>query len=173
MMKQRKMRIKSSDLSRYQSLRRARGFSLIEVMIALLVLAVGILGAGALQTIGLQTTQGAYLRSQAVIFAGDMVDRMRANRTQIASYAGVNTSSVTVTSIPTCWTDLAGCTPAQIVTSDVSRWASSLGSLPSGTGTITSNGGNTYTVTVNWSENEWIGATRGATTQTFSLVVSI
>jgi len=61
------------------------GFSLLEVLIALLVLAVGLLGIAALQGIALKTNHGAYLRSQATFLAYDMMDRMRANRTAALS----------------------------------------------------------------------------------------
>lgn len=153
--------------------RHETGFSLIEVMIALLVLAIGILGAGALQTVGLQTTQGAYLRSQGIILASDIVDRMRANRKALAAYV-VATGAVTVTDIPSCWIAAGGCTPAEIANADLSRWKNSLtNTLPNGVGQIASNGGDNYTVTVTWDENEWAGAARGNTPQSVTLNVAV
>lgn len=56
------------------------GFSLMEVLIAMLVLAVGLLGVAALQANALKTNQSAYLRTQATFLAYDILDRMRANR---------------------------------------------------------------------------------------------
>ena len=58
----------------------AAGFSLVEVLIALLVTSVGLLGLAALQVVSLKQNHGAYLRSQATALAHDMVERMRANR---------------------------------------------------------------------------------------------
>jgi len=55
------------------------GFTLLEVMVALLVLSIGLLGLAALQTGGLRTGQQADLRSRAVQATTDMVERMRAN----------------------------------------------------------------------------------------------
>jgi len=65
--------------------RRSAGFSLIEVMIALLVTSVGLLGLAALQLVSLKQNHGAYLRSQATLLAHDIVERMRANRQQALS----------------------------------------------------------------------------------------
>ena len=130
------------------------GFSLIEVMIAVLVLAVGILGAGALQTVGLQTTQGAYLRSQGVILASDIIDRMRANRSVAASYVNAPAAAEPDAS---CWSAAGGCTPAQIATIDVWRWHNSLaGTLPNGVGIVVKDASNNYVITVTWAENEWV-----------------
>ena len=56
------------------------GSTLIEVLITVLVLATGLLAMGALQTRSLQFNQSASMRSQANIFAYDMVDRIRLNR---------------------------------------------------------------------------------------------
>lgn len=64
-----------------------RGFSLLEVMIALLVLAFGLLGLALLQTMNLRYTQAANQRTQAVNLAGELMDMMRSNRTEIGRYA--------------------------------------------------------------------------------------
>ena len=66
---------------------RSRGFSLLEVLIALIILSVGLLGLAALQAEGLRGSSSALRRIQAVTFVSDIADRMRANRTGIASYA--------------------------------------------------------------------------------------
>lgn len=107
--------------------RPARGFSLIEVLIALLVLAVGLLGLAFLQAAGLRFNNDSYMRSQATLLAYDLVDRMRANRK--AAMAG----AYCLTSLTPCETtappaaencaDILGCgTPAQLGHYDVSQW---------------------------------------------------
>ena len=57
-----------------------RGTTLVETLVALLVLSIGLLGVAALQINALQTNQGAHVRSQASVLAYDIADRMRANR---------------------------------------------------------------------------------------------
>jgi type IV pilus assembly protein PilV len=57
-----------------------RGYSLIEVMIAVLVMAIGLLGIAAMQTAALRNSQSSLERSQAVISAYTVLDAMRANR---------------------------------------------------------------------------------------------
>lgn len=57
------------------------GFSLVEVLVALFVLSIGLLGLAALQTTGIRYNQQSYQRTQATLQAYDIIDRMRANRT--------------------------------------------------------------------------------------------
>jgi len=68
----------------------ARGFSLIEVLVAVLVLAVGIVGAGAAQVTALKTRHGTGLMSSAVQVAGSLAERMRANSAQMHSGDAAN-----------------------------------------------------------------------------------
>jgi type IV pilus assembly protein PilV len=60
--------------------RAARGFTLVESLVALLVLSIGLLGVAAMQLSSLQANNGAFQRSQATFLAQDIADRMRANR---------------------------------------------------------------------------------------------
>lgn len=57
-----------------------RGVTLIEVMIAVLVFAIGLLGIAALQAVSLQSGQGAYYRTQAINLAYEVADFARVNR---------------------------------------------------------------------------------------------
>lgn len=167
------MRAPKFEMANMHSMRTAnKGFTLIEVLVAVLVLAVGILGAGALQTVGLQVTQGAANRSQAVILASDIVDRMLANRTVLNTYVGTDTSTVVPAAAPACLSAAGGCSPAQIAAADISAWATRMAVLPNGVGTIALLNG-AYVVQVTWNENEWTGAARGSTPQSFLLTVSM
>lgn len=67
---------------------RQRGASLIEVVIAVLILAIGMLGIGAMQTVALRNSQSALERSQAVMLSYSALDLLRANpvAARIGSY---------------------------------------------------------------------------------------
>lgn len=60
---------------------------MIEVLIALVVLAFGLLGLALMQTLNLRYTQSAQQRTVAVNLASDLLDTMRTNRSQLAAYA--------------------------------------------------------------------------------------
>jgi type IV pilus assembly protein PilV len=62
------------------------GIGLIEVLIAVLILAIGLLGLASMQTNGIRMTNGSMSRTQAVFLANDIVERARANRTNRANY---------------------------------------------------------------------------------------
>ncbi|HKU15853.1 MAG TPA: type IV pilus modification protein PilV [Steroidobacteraceae bacterium] len=59
---------------------RARGMTLVEVLVTLVIMSVGLLGVAALQLTSLRNNYDAYVRSQASMLAADLFDRMRANR---------------------------------------------------------------------------------------------
>ena len=67
---------------------RSQGFSLVEAMVALVVLAVGMLGIAGLYVTTLRSSGGAIYRQQAVGLAEDLADRIRANRTANVAYQG-------------------------------------------------------------------------------------
>ncbi|MEN1927567.1 type IV pilus modification protein PilV [Luteimonas sp. MJ250] len=67
---------------------RQHGFSMIEVLVAIIVLALGLLGFALLQTMSLRYAQSANYRTQATNLAYDLLDQMRANRFQAAWYSG-------------------------------------------------------------------------------------
>lgn len=62
------------------------GFSMIEVLVALLVLALGLLGFALLQTMNLRYTQSADYRTHATNLAYELLDQMRANKMTAADY---------------------------------------------------------------------------------------
>lgn len=64
------------------------GFTLLEVLIAIVIFSIGMLGLASLQIIGFRLTSDSLLRTQATILANDMIDRMRSNVT--ATALGVN-----------------------------------------------------------------------------------
>jgi type IV pilus assembly protein PilV len=70
--------------------RRMRGVSMLEVLVAILILTIGLLGTASMQS-RMQTTQiEAYQRAQAIVLLQDMVDRVNANRKDVASYVAAD-----------------------------------------------------------------------------------
>ncbi len=58
----------------------SQGFTLVEVMVAVVILAIGLLGMATLMMNSLQSNESAYSRSQATLLAYDILDRMRVNK---------------------------------------------------------------------------------------------
>lgn len=101
-----------------------RGFTLIEVMVAILVLSIGLLGLAGLMAASLKNSHSAYLRTQATWFAYDALDRMRANR----SVALANGYDLAMSTAP------GG---SGLAATDLSEWDTALaGTLPEGDGSI-------------------------------------
>jgi len=156
----------------------AQGFALIEVLIAVFVLAIGILGAGAIQTMGLQANQGAYMRSQAMLLAGDIIDRIRANRSALSNYSAVDTSTMsTVPGLPTCISLSTGCSATDVATADISDWASKVKSgsyLPGANGKVVSLGsGSNVQVTITWGETDWNAGIRSNVSMSYVVTAAI
>lgn len=142
--------------------RPARGFTLIEVLVALVVMAFGLLGIAGLLLVTLRTNTSSSMKQQAVQAAYNAVDRARANRT-VAVASGYNVDNLVASGTPTypaapgvdCNT--ASCTSIQVASYDTWYWlARDLARLPLGCGSITSqaSGNNTVlTVTVQWDDS--------------------
>jgi len=150
-----------------------RGFTLIEILIALLVLSLGLIGLAMLQATGLRFNNDSYMRSQATILAYDIIDRMRANKT--SADAGdycldSKTPACETKTVPAdekCGDDTKdGCASGKdVATYDVSRWYAlqkallSPGSSPSSIvrKSVTTTSGKTvfqYEITMRWSERD-------------------
>jgi type IV pilus assembly protein PilV len=123
---------------------KSKGFSLIEVLVAVLVLAIGLLGVAALQINATRANQSAELRSQASMLAYFMLDAMRANR-EAARAGSYNLTSMTCT-LP------SGGTLAQ---NDQRYWLEKAkGTLgPSACGKIECDNTGNCTVTLQWDDS--------------------
>lgn len=62
-----------------------KGFTLIEVLVSVVVFSIGLIGLASLQTISLKHNNDSYMRSQAILLAQDIADRMRANSLGVAN----------------------------------------------------------------------------------------
>lgn len=130
---------------------RQRGFSLIEVLVTMGILAVALMGLAFLQAQGMQMNTSAYSRTQASLLANDIIDRMRVSGLNPATYDtdgfDPDTDSCDETGAPSadndrnCWYRLIYGDPG----------ADLPPALPNGGGTIDVNG-TTVTVTINWTE---------------------
>jgi type IV pilus assembly protein PilV len=127
--------------------RHHRGFTLVEALVALLVLSVGLLGIAALYVETLRASRMSLYRTQAVNLATDLADRMRANRLPATAY---NCGSP--------------CVPANggnpIAIADLTAWMARIGAaLPGGTANVTFVAGtattpDAYLIRVRWTEVE-------------------
>lgn len=114
---------------------RQRGVGLIEVLIALLVTSIGLLGFASLQAANLNVGDTAWSRSSATVLAGDLIDRARINRQQFLS-GGYDLAYGASPGIPSNCRS-ANCTPAQLRVYDLDQWLQQLAqSLPDGQGQI-------------------------------------
>ena len=138
---------------------RQRGFTLLEVLIAVMLLAVGLLGLAGLQAVSLRNNHSAYLRSQATMLTYDIIDGMRSNRSaaQAANY-DIAIGTAASASPPDCMANV--CTGSEMATADIADWKQSLASLmPSGDGAV-ARAGNVVTVTVQWIDERDADATK-------------
>lgn len=151
-----------------------KGFTLLEVLIALLILSIGLLGLAALQTTGLRSNQMASMRTTATELAYDIADRMRANEhgmgvtrdplTKAITYTNVDDDYIiaydATEAVPTvdCATDI--CAPQQLAVYDLNQWRTAVRKLPGGASSIAGPSGTEFNhvITIYWDENR-TGAT--------------
>lgn len=109
------------------------GTTLIETMVALLVLSIGLLGIAAMQMSGLFQNRAGYERSQAVMLADEIAERIRVNRPAAAA-GDYDTAIGTVIASPagTCLGQAANCTPVTLATEDLGLWKDRLDAILAG-----------------------------------------
>lgn len=107
------------------------GLTLVEAMIALLVVSIGLLGIASLQLTAMTQNSSSLNHSQAVRYAYSMSDRIRANISEFDQYRGIDTSNgygQSCTGAP--------CIPAQMREADATDWKNMVETLPGGRGMI-------------------------------------
>jgi len=154
----------------------SRGFSLVEIMVAVLVISIGLLGIAKMQALALSSTGNARLRALASLEAASLASAIRANRTFWASSATVGTNqNVTISGaaitastngqLQTAANCASGganapCSSVLMAAYDLQQWAIALNSvIKSDYALITctlpaANNPVTCTIKINWSENE-------------------
>lgn len=132
------------------------GFTMVEVLVALVVLAIGLLGIAALYLSSLQAGRTAVYRTEAVTLAADLADRIRMNRTAQGAYGTLFAD--TEVAVPACSTT-GGCSDADLAATDLSNWKAAIALLlPQGQGQVAvtlpvaAGEPTTYLVTVRWAE---------------------
>jgi type IV pilus assembly protein PilV len=133
-----------------QKHKNASGFTLVEVLVALVVLAVGMLGIASLYVTTLRSGSSAINRMQAINLASDLADKIRANRNAAVAYAGAGSNG------KVCVGSAVTCSPQEMAAFDLFTWAAQISNtLPSGaTGNVAFTAGspNVYVIKITWSE---------------------
>ena len=151
------------NTNKSKCINKQKGITFIEVLVALLIMVTGILGAIAMQANAKKGGFDAMQRSLASSMAQDIIERMRGNNSAALNLYAANSpyGSGKIAAAPTCNSPANLCTPAQMVTHDLYGWeqalmgadatsgASNTGGLVGGTGCITVVG-NAVTVVVSW-----------------------
>lgn len=120
-------------------MRSARGLTLIEILVAVLVVSVGLLGLAGLQAGALQQNHAAYTRTQVTNLAADITDRMRANRER--AQAGDYNLAL----------DDSAPTGTSVAANDLRAWRSLIADvLPRGTGAVDVEADDDVTVSICW-----------------------
>jgi type IV pilus assembly protein PilV len=146
---------------------RQNGFTLFEVLVAVVVFSIGLIGLANLQGYSMSSSYNAHLRTQATALATSIVDRMRANRAQ-ALTANAYTTDFATNPPSTSIDCSSGCTPEQMAQLDLLEWKCNLGryaeetfcenlvsqaTLPNGDGEIKAIANGQIEVTVRWSDS--------------------
>ena len=157
-----------------QAKKQAKGFSMIELLVAVLIMGIGVLGVTGLQMVSLQNNRDALLRTEALQMAYDILDRIRVNPgagVPGAIYDGVAFDD-TPSNPPDCFAN--NCSSDQVADFDVALWQCALGGnneddvcvglrdsaflpaiteqpgLPEGVGQIAVDGAGNISVSIRW-----------------------
>lgn len=128
------------------------GIALIEVLVAVLILGIGILGVASTQVVALQMNSMSQSRSQAVLLAEDLIDRVRANARNSNDYAlaqgnaqGADDGACDTSFVPA---------NGSVAADDIASWENSLACLlPEAERTVVINN-NVITVTIDWDQSD-------------------
>lgn len=113
------------------------GFTLLEVLISIVIIAFGLLGIAGLQAFALKNNHSASLRLTATSLAADMVDRMKTNVTGVGSgaYDAPTAAPYDAPIVNACLA--AGCDPAQMAQHDLAEWGAKVkAAMPGGSGVV-------------------------------------
>ena len=156
---------------------RQKGFSLIEALVAFLILSVGMLGIASLQTMSLKSGHSAAMRTVAVMKVEEILESMRSNPGAITDFAAGTGDPGVDFGCSQGGSAATECTTTQMAQDEIFRWKNSLiEALPDNTATTASvvvtppvagSTLNLVVVSVNWSERDL--DTGGAANMTYSV----
>jgi type IV pilus assembly protein PilV len=143
-----------------------RGFSMLEILITLVIIATALLGTAGLQIYAMRMNQSGQFRTQAVFLASDIAERMEANKAAAVAgnyaVAAASTPSVAGTDCAT-----AACDATNLAAFDVSQWEATISTLlPQSSWQITqTTAGNpsTYDIVISWTDRSSSKTSRGET----------
>jgi type IV pilus assembly protein PilV len=156
------------------------GVGLVEVMVALVVLSIGLLGTATLYVSSMQAKATALSRLHAINLAADIADRIRANRKAGAAYQLSDAAASTTTTMPyncvqTTSTAAVQCSAANMAAVDLALWNNSIAKLMPDTAkrsiavtAATTSTSAIYLITLTWNE-----ASTGSTTLSHTLKLEI
>lgn len=131
---------------------RNSGFTMIEILVTLFVIAIGVLGTASLQAFALKISHSGQLRSQAVILGSDLMERVEANNP--GAIAGTYApATLPTSSAKDCVAEY--CLPSELAVYDLAQFMQRLqAQLPGASASVTFAGAGpfTYTVQINWEE---------------------
>ena len=138
-----------------------KGFSLIEVLIAMVIMSVGMLGIAGMFVRSMQAGRTSMFQHHAVTLAGDVADRIRANPRATIAYMGVGANN-------NCVDGGIDCNPGELAANDIFLWdQQAAATLPNGAVNVQFNGGvtpPTYQIQVSWNEpNQGVNQARNYT----------
>ncbi len=145
------MRVKMVIEQNLSSVHAQAGVGMIEVLVAIIILSIGLLGLAGLQTAGLKNNQSAGFRSTATMMAYGILDSMRANRVS----AGEGSYNHAISGDTASEDETEEKTQAEAeIPGDVKTWLEELAlRLPAGNGTINIDGNNKVTITIQWDDS--------------------
>ncbi len=133
-----------------------KGFTLVEILVAMLILSISLLGMAGLQIVSLQSSSGALSRSQATMLSYDLVERIRRNDEVVSNYVDLFEKLPDMPNSPDCLD--GGCTSLELADEDFLQWLAELNqSIPGATAELSQPvaAEQRFRLSIAWSESQF------------------